>query len=277
MLARQILSAILIFFFSLLPWKGYSQSGYEDVVYLKNGSIIHGVIIEQVPNVSIKIQTKDKNVFVFMMDEVQKITKEESPSAVTSHSGKEKRILTKDNIKKRGYTNITEITFGREQLQNHSNNALTGNAESGSQLSIGIQSSNGFLFNPHFFAGLGVGLHFYPGMALVPFFADARYYFTKKPKTAFVAAGIGYSFSYMEVFGFESTKDYFGGFMLNPAFGVKIHFRKDKAIALSLGYRYQEARIYTHNSIFNNSTPYRTDYYQGYTLGYTNLKFGFVF
>ena len=37
---------------------------YEDVVYLKNGSIIHGTIIEQVLNQSIKIKTKDGNIFV---------------------------------------------------------------------------------------------------------------------------------------------------------------------------------------------------------------------
>ena len=49
---------------------------YQDVVYLKNGSIIRGMIIEQIPNVSLKIQTKDSNVFVFKMEEIEKITKE---------------------------------------------------------------------------------------------------------------------------------------------------------------------------------------------------------
>ena len=50
----------------------------QDVIYLKNGSIIRGTIIEQVPNVSIKIQTKDGNVFVYKMEEVEKMTKEPS-------------------------------------------------------------------------------------------------------------------------------------------------------------------------------------------------------
>ena len=31
----------------------FAQGNYQDVVYLKNGSIIRGIIIEQVPNVSI--------------------------------------------------------------------------------------------------------------------------------------------------------------------------------------------------------------------------------
>lgn len=56
-----------------------SKNELQDVVYLKNGSIIRGLIIEQVPNVSLKVQTADGNVFVFQMDEVAKITKEPRP------------------------------------------------------------------------------------------------------------------------------------------------------------------------------------------------------
>ena len=52
------------------------NSQYRDVVYLKNGSIIRGMIIELTPNVSVKIQTKDGSIFVYKMEEVEKITKE---------------------------------------------------------------------------------------------------------------------------------------------------------------------------------------------------------
>ena len=64
---------------------------FEEVVYLKNGSIVRGTIIEQTPNVSIKIQTKDKSVFAYRMDEILKITKEEiisnySETSSSSHN-----------------------------------------------------------------------------------------------------------------------------------------------------------------------------------------------
>ena len=55
-----------------------NKSEMQDVVYLKNGSVIKGMIIEQTPNVSIKIQTKDGSVFVYKMDEISKMTKEPS-------------------------------------------------------------------------------------------------------------------------------------------------------------------------------------------------------
>jgi TM2 domain-containing membrane protein YozV len=47
------------------------------VVYLSNGSVVRGLIIEQIPNESLKIKTADGSVFAFKMSEVTKITKEE--------------------------------------------------------------------------------------------------------------------------------------------------------------------------------------------------------
>jgi hypothetical protein len=68
----------LIFLIGLLWFSNLlvNAQNLEEVVYLKNGGIIRGTIIEQIPNKSIKIQTKDGNVFVYNMDEVEKLTKE---------------------------------------------------------------------------------------------------------------------------------------------------------------------------------------------------------
>ena len=53
-----------------------SQSNYEDVVYLKNGSRIQGVIIETVPGEYIKIKS-GPNIFVYQMYEIEKLLKVE--------------------------------------------------------------------------------------------------------------------------------------------------------------------------------------------------------
>ncbi len=65
---------ILSIFFCFVP--NLSAQQMDDVVYLKNGSIIHGIIFEQIPNVSIKIQTKDGNIFVYKTEDIMKITRE---------------------------------------------------------------------------------------------------------------------------------------------------------------------------------------------------------
>ena len=66
----------LTIFFSIIAIISFGQSNYQDAVYLKNGSVIRGVIIEQVPNKSIKIEMADKSVFVYQIEEIEKITKE---------------------------------------------------------------------------------------------------------------------------------------------------------------------------------------------------------
>ncbi len=72
------MKSVIIFFslFLVLLMTTFAQQNYDDVVYLKNGSVIRGIIIEQVPNVSLKLQTKDGNIFVYKMEEVEKMTKE---------------------------------------------------------------------------------------------------------------------------------------------------------------------------------------------------------
>lgn len=60
---------------------------YQEVVYLKNGSVIKGVVIEQIPGQSVKVQTQDGSLFVYEMEEVSKIVKEDlqqnKPKSVT--------------------------------------------------------------------------------------------------------------------------------------------------------------------------------------------------
>ena len=57
----------------------------EDVVYLKNGNLYRGMIIEQVPNVSLKIETIGGNVFAVNIADVAKITKEHKVAGGMQH------------------------------------------------------------------------------------------------------------------------------------------------------------------------------------------------
>jgi hypothetical protein len=91
------MNKILILIAILFPFFGYSQTNLEDVVYLKNGSVIRGIITEMIPNKSVKIKS-DRNVFVYKMEEIEKMTKEESDNiSKTQISSKEYDInLFKD-------------------------------------------------------------------------------------------------------------------------------------------------------------------------------------
>lgn len=91
-----------------------AQQNYEDVVFLNNGSIIHGIIIEQIPNKSLKIQTKDGNVFVFNFTEVQKMTKElvnnNNNNNNNNYNNNNINSNNKDNNDNKNNTNSTETT-----------------------------------------------------------------------------------------------------------------------------------------------------------------------
>jgi hypothetical protein len=72
--------AFLVFLFiaTMIVSLGYSQEKI-DVVYLKNGDVRKGVIIENVPNDYIKIETADGSVFTIKYADIEKMTKEEKP------------------------------------------------------------------------------------------------------------------------------------------------------------------------------------------------------
>ena len=60
-----------------------------DVIYLKNGSVIRGTIIEQIVGETVKIQTRDGSIFSYKMDEMLRISKENStPSASSQDASK---------------------------------------------------------------------------------------------------------------------------------------------------------------------------------------------
>jgi hypothetical protein len=76
-----VLFAVIIISISVLV----AQNTTKDVVYLKNGGVIKGNIIEMIPEKSVKIQTGDGSVFVYTMAEIEKIGKETVQSSEQSN------------------------------------------------------------------------------------------------------------------------------------------------------------------------------------------------
>ena len=77
---------MMFLFFSILILSVLGSNVFADtidVVYLKNGSIIRGMVVETIPNETIKIRTADGSIFVYSLDEVEKITKEIGKSFTT--------------------------------------------------------------------------------------------------------------------------------------------------------------------------------------------------
>ncbi|MCX7985258.1 MAG: hypothetical protein N3A63_10200 [Bacteroidetes bacterium] len=118
---------LFVFLFFIITSIVYTQT-IKDVVYLKNGSIVKGTIIEMIPNQSIKIQTGDGSIFVYSMAEIDRITKEEV-SKSTGSFGQGVNLFSGDELPAMfsifGGISLPVGDFSKEE-DNHSGGAKTG-------------------------------------------------------------------------------------------------------------------------------------------------------
>ena len=216
---------LALLLFALITTVSFGQSNYQDVVYLKNGSIIRGTIIEQVPNKSIKIETADRSVFVYQMDEIEKLTKEVI-------QGKSGGSLSNSGLQS-GYKGIVELGY------------QIGTGDYGmDRLKLNI--INGYQINPYFSLGFGTGLRYYfdAEAALIPVFADFRANFIDNKISPYLSLGVGYSF--------DATNDFEGvGFLLNPTVGVSFKVSDKSAMNVGLGYEMQKMKFFYYDYYYN--------------------------
>jgi hypothetical protein len=89
---------------------------YEDVIYLEDGSIIRGVIIEEVPGETYKIEIAGGSVFVFEADEVARIEREPGGPEMGPSAGEYRPISFGANFVFGKYGDYGERFYGAEAL-----------------------------------------------------------------------------------------------------------------------------------------------------------------
>ena len=82
----------------------------QDVLYLKNGSIIRGKIVEMLPDKTVKIRTADGSLFVYQITEVEKIVMEEVKKEETTPTKYAENTMKKEEMPSKMYN--TQISFG---------------------------------------------------------------------------------------------------------------------------------------------------------------------
>lgn len=221
---------LVIFVFVTICIFAFAQENYQDVIYLKNGSVIHGLIIEQIPNKSIKIQTVDRSVFVYQIEEVKKMTKEiNQTQSIAPKVKKESR---------HGYLLLIENSFG-----------------------IGIDSYkttleqfsviNGYRFNSYISLGIGTGFRYcfnpdlYIRKAFLPLFADFRVNFNNEKVTPYMSLDLGSVYNLK-----DDTED--PCFIINPSFGVKFRFTQRMGLNVGIGYELYNLESHDQYEVFNS-------------------------
>ena len=224
-----------------------AAQNYTEVVYLKNGSIIKGVIIEQVPNVSLKIKTGDGSLIICQMNEVEKIIKEERYTR-DYRTDIDNRKAARNTLK--GYKGFVDFGYIADLSDYDANK-------------VEISTSHGYQFNNYFYLGGGVAADFYTDADLiaVPIFVDFRANFINKKVTPFADIKTGYSVGDVE------------GAYVSTGIGVRFSLKGKKAINLKLEYNYQQHNDHGDYSYNNNYYSYDYDY----DLEGLGFKIGFEF
>ncbi len=246
------ISFILLVFITTIT---FAQSNLDEVVYLKNGSVIRGIIIEQIPNQTLKIQTKDGSVFVYNLSEVQKITKETpyiNPSINQPVQALEKPVQNNQVVSQ----NNTEI---KDTTNNAPKNSYTYNTptdkkvylkkgfigvtEIGSLFAAGRNNAT-FSFNQllgkrtsqTFSIGMAFGADVNKYVLYVPVTIDARIYFIKKRVTPFLNLAPGYAMLLIRN-SYYNNSEIYHTFITNFGLGVEFKISKSLGISLNAGGR----------------------------------------
>lgn len=226
---------MLFFVFTI----GAKAQSYIEIVYLKNGSVIKGVVIEQIPSQSLKIKTSDGSLFVYSMSEVDRIVKEQ---------------ITDENIDRRTNRSVGMCGFGKKtskvKVKGYRGFVDVGYIESlnDKSSSFEITTTHGYLFNPYIFLGGGVGVDFSidDDVVAVPIYGDFKVNFCKANNSPFFDFKLGFSVGDRP------------GYYVAPALGIRFGLLDKKAINISVGYRYQE-QVELDSNFYNfyskNETP----------------------
>jgi hypothetical protein len=241
---------------------------YQEVVYLTDGSIIKGFIIEQVPDDYLKIETASGKIYTIEMYEVEKIIKERQRSRTQTNRRQNidryrynSNNRYNDRYSSRNRSDYYDDEYDYDEYKNYSyfpNRGYKGFIDLGysygTESKIGSYSfsgedrvefstSHGILINPYFFVGLGMGFHYYTGyhdgddyyyydddnaVIEIPIFGHIRSHFIDKRVSPFADVKLGYSV-------YDVTGLYF-----SPSVGCRFAKGSRSAFWISLGYTVQQ-------------------------------------
>jgi hypothetical protein len=238
------LSAIMLIF-SIITLFGQKQ---QDVLYLKNGSIISGKLMEVSDN-QYKIKARDESLFIFSSAEVDKFVNE-----TKLYDGRKKRGL--------GFALEAGVLIGEQT------------SEYKAPFSFNIIGN--ITSNVRSIFGIGSGVE-YLGKSFTPLFLEYKYLISAKKTAPFVFFRAGKLFNLKGhdensdyiYSGSDYEKSYSGGASFTIGTGISWS-KEDSESYLSFAYRYAHTS-YSQADYYHMRTTYQSDYNR------LEVKIGFKF
>ena len=244
-----------------------NAQNYRECVYLKNGSVIKGVIVEQLLGKSLTIETADGSRLVYEYCDIVKITKEEVeiPRSYRPKTNRERNNSRKPMDKQQvepivgnrvstlqaGYRGFLEVNGGYNWWQDNVG------------YSLGAMTSHGYQFSPFFYMGVGAGVDMYSmSVPNIPVFAHLRTTFFNRKVTPWIDIKGGYSFGNLE------------GLYFDPSVGLRFSIGKRSGLNIGVGYTMQQ----TYNTQYAAKHSDEASVYDKLgSLALPKIKIGFDF
>ena len=134
----------LLLFILITLTSFFSKAQTQDVIYLKNGNVVRGIIIEQKENGTVTIRTNNGRVLTYTEFDIREITIEGPPAKQRTE-----RKYTSFEDQKMGYFFATELGF--DATMNKGPTIWP----------VGLSVVNGFRANEFISVGCGIGLRYY--------------------------------------------------------------------------------------------------------------------
>ena len=229
----------VLFLIFLLPLAIHGQQKTEDVIYLNDGGILRGEILDNSDDGYLKVKITGGNVFVIEMDRISEI-KNENP-------------VRQEYFKTSGYINRSGI------------DVLAGNSNS-----TRFSMINGYQFSPRFAAGIGVSfVHYDDPISLLPVYLDFNVRLLKQNNSSYLFLKTGYSFS-MHTNDEMEINNHSGGFTFNPGMGVQLDLANKVGLYINMGYNVDNIE-YEYDWWGNQTVN------EDFTFRRINIGFGLVF
>ncbi len=223
-------------FAALILSPALAQRDINDIIYLKNGTVLKGKLIEQVPDSIVKIEIAGGSVFVVTMAELDYIAyrQKTEPSQVQAVNAES------SSRKSKGYCSVSQIGL----LPGSGNSYDYYWYSSSPSVGVTVQTIHGYRFNPHILAGAGLAIDIIDNL-IGQLFIDGRYEILNKKATPFVFGDFGYGLPFDGKYTDESVSiSYKGGITAGGGIGMRMNFRNEGAFVVEVGYKMEKYSQY---------------------------------
>ncbi len=209
-----------------------------DVITLKNGNILKGKIVRQVPGEFVEIETNANNFWQFDMEDISDIRFELKRS----------RRKIKDTLSAKNEGMFYEIRMG----------VLVGDNDNINKAPFSLLMSGTYVLKNGIALGAGFGYDTFDETQM-PLFGELKYYTKIKGIKSFLFCQSGYSFSLEDsddqnhYLNGDSDIDSKGGWLINPGVGFVFGNSARTNFTLNIGYRFQKMEQKWHNKYTDES------------------------